>query len=173
MKNLNNIILAYDTDNDPMIINLDDICYVSENTCVTHDLDHDIDIAHNVEKFQELVNKANCEVPFIYLHDSDNNPLLVNMNNVLHIFYDKIVFTNNITINVIETVNNIYKKIQEYKSNNIIKYGNTVNTKVKTDSPGVINRNRTSLENSSGINDKNISDIDKAVQKVPKLVKLY
>lgn len=161
---VNNIILVYNTDNEPIIINLDDICYINnDGTCFTLDSDEDIYIIHNVDKVQELMRKANITIPFLYLHDNNNDPILINIENIQHILTDNIIFINNTTISVTETINNIYKKLQVYRNNEKTEYGNVINSKVRTDSPC----------NTSSLKSQYKNDSNNEIKRIPILTKLY
>lgn len=136
MKNIDNILLIHDADNHHIIINLDDICYIKDYTCITCNSDIDISIIHNVEKVQELIKQNGCPSNWLYLHDTNNNPVLVNIENIQHIISDEIIFVNNDTLSVNETVTNIYKKLQAYKNSKQVNYDAAISSKVKTDNLG-------------------------------------
>lgn len=138
--NINKFIKLYGDENKSYIIDLSTVVYISDDTVYTTHFD--FSIIHNIEKVQELINQSGyTDDVFLYLHDLTNNSLLVNMNYVVAVDINdngtEISFSTDAVdiIHVLESVDNIYKKLQTYKTINNDKssYQSLITSQVNTE----------------------------------------
>lgn len=139
--NVNNIVKFKDADNKSVIIDLSEIAYFdSTGIAITTTIRDDIELIHNIEKIDQIIKDSNCTSKFLYLHDEENEPILCNIEHISVIEYingtTQLKFNvNNFTLNVVETVDNIYNKILEYKSPKTNITDNVNTNKVERNSP--------------------------------------
>lgn len=159
MKQLNRFIKLYNNDDIPYIMDIDLIEYYVYGELYSHKDNESgyYTCNHSVEKVQQIIDDSEYECTFLYLHTEDNKPILIN-SDYIHSISKLNAYTNvwigTICLNVIESAENIFKKITEIKkSKNINKNGNVGSVK---DSQ-LLTKNV--ANSSSGITKKQTSDL--------------
>lgn len=137
MKQINRFIKLYNNDDIPYIMDIDKIEYYISGELYSHKENESgyYTCCHSVEKVQQIIEDSGYDCSFLYLHTEDNLPILVNSDYIHSISKPNIGTYTNIWIgsnclNIVETIDNIYKKLTEIKKNkNINKTGNVGSVK--------------------------------------------
>lgn len=120
---LTRFIKLHDDDNRSYILDLGTIVYINHDGDI-HTNQYEYSTNHSIEKIQEMISELGyTEDIFLYLHDKENNPVLVSLGfvNAFDVQnnapYTSVYFAVNDVndIEVIESIDSIYKKIQNYK----------------------------------------------------------